>query len=108
MSSKLKSLGLVETTSSTQKKNGTIRFHDPIANCDYMSYESGYIRREYSTKSSWGSNRAIYQLNPQKKAKRIWNEIEYNVTERILIHNPNYRLELLTRAVANYRKYINK
>ena len=110
MSKKLETLGLVEVTSQRQADNGTVCFHDPITNCDYLSYESGYIRRRYKTKA-WYSRKTIetiYQLNPTKKTqvKGLWSD--YSRTERILIHNPNYRLELLARAVANYRKNLNK
>jgi hypothetical protein len=110
MSLKLKALGLVETTSKTQKKNGTVCYYDPIADCDYLSYASGYVRRAYTKPAYYysGLHRTIYQLNPQKKGRRFWNETEYEVTERILIHNPKYRLELISRSVSNYRKHLNK
>jgi len=102
---KLETLGLIETTSKTQKKNGTVCFYDPIADCDYLSYASGYVRRAYTKATHYSSrlHRTIYQLNPQKKGRRFWNETEYEVTERILIHNPGYRIHLLARAVVNYR-----
>ena len=102
---KLETLGLVEITSKTQKKNGTVCYYDPITDCDYLSYASGYVRRAYTKATHYSSrlHRTIYQLNPQKKARRFWNEREYEVTERILIHNPGYRMHLLAKAVVNYR-----
>jgi len=102
---KLETLGLTNVTSKTQKKNGTECYYDPIADCDYLSYRSGYVRRAYTKATHYSSrlHRTIYQLNPQRKARRFWNETEYEVTERILIHNPGYRIHLLTRAVVNYR-----
>jgi hypothetical protein len=104
---KLEALGLVETTSKTQKKNGTVCYHDPITDCDYLSYKSGYVRRAYTTKSQYGNGtRTIYQLNPQKKGRRFYKETEYEVTERILIHNPGYRMHLLSRAAVNYRNHL--
>jgi len=106
---KLESLGLTETTSRTQNKNGTRCFHDPITDCDYLSYQSGYVRRAYSAKSYYGNTaRVIYQLNPQKKGRRFYKDVEYMVTERILIQNPGYRLHLLSKAVVNYRNTKNK
>ena len=45
---KLQSLKCFEVTSQTQANNGTVCYHDPIANCDYLSYENGYIRRAYT------------------------------------------------------------
>lgn len=98
---RLEALGLVETTSNTQRKNGTRRFHDPITGANYMSYESGYIRREYMTRS-WRTGepfRTIYQLNPIRKVEGRYGEM----TQRILIPNETTRLDSLIRAAANYR-----
>jgi len=106
---KLETLGLIETTSKTQKKNGTLCFHDPIADCDYLSYSSGYVRRAYNivdTKATHYSSRlhrTIYQLNPTKKVREYYKGDEYQMTARILIHNPGYRIHLLAKAVVNYR-----
>ena len=109
MSKKLEILKVIEVTSQRQADNGTICFHDPITNCDYLSYESGYIRRKYS-KLNWRGRKisTIYQLNPVKKEKVWvdWAERDFEVNKRILIHNPNYRLELLARAVVNYRNTV--
>ncbi len=106
---KLETLQCVDMTSKCQANNGTVRYYDPVTNCDYLSYESGYIRRKYS-KLNWRGNKVntIYQLNPVKKVQLEGQWGDYSVTERILIHNPKYRLELLSRAVTNYRKYLNK
>ena len=104
---KLETLGLVETTSKTQKKNGTLCFHDPISDCDYLSYSSGYVRRAYTAKSYYGKMaRTIYQLNPTKKISEYYKDEEYRVTKRILIHNPGYRIHLLAKSVVNYRTKI--
>ncbi len=108
---KLETLQCIELTTKCQANNGTICYHDPITNCDYLSYESGYVRRKYS-KLNWLGRKVntIYQLNPVKK-ERIWTEWagrDIEINKRILIHNPKYRLELLSRAVINYRKYLNK
>lgn len=103
---RLEALGLVETTSNTQRKNGTRRFHDPITKADYMSYESGYIRRSYVT-NSWRTGkpfRTIYQLNPTKKVNGQYGEM----TQRVLIPNANDRLDGLIRAAANYRISVQK
>lgn len=103
---KLEALGLVETTSATQLKNGTRRFYDPITTCNYLSYESGYIRREYMT-TSWRTGRplrTIYQLN--KTMKGTWTSstgAEYAVTERVMVTDAAERLDRLARAAANYR-----
>lgn len=109
---KLESLKCVEVTSQRQANNGTICYHDPITRCDYLSYESGYIRRAYSTKH-WraGSDiRVIYQLNLKRNA--IWvsptTGKEYSVTERVMIPTHEDRMDRLARAVANYRVTLKK
>ena len=105
MSQKLKTLGLVETTSKTQQKNGTRCFHDPIADCDYLSYSSGYVRRAFHNTSSWYRKpvRTIYQLNLTRKGVFKWKEKEYEKTERIMIPTETERLERLAYCVATYR-----
>ena len=69
---KLSSLKCIELTSQAQADNGTLCFHDPITDTDYLSYETGYIRRAYTREHTTSSgitykNRTIYQLNPQRK-----------------------------------------
>lgn len=54
---RLRSNGLNETTSSTQKSNGRISFKDPQTNATYIFSPKGYAWR----KSSAGT----YQLNPR-------------------------------------------
>lgn len=105
MSLKLKALGLVETTSEIQKKNGTRRFHDPVIGCDYLSYESGYVRRAFPRRRAWlkGWTQTIYQLNKTRKAVRVYNGTTYYVTERIMIPTEEARLERLAHSVATYR-----
>ena len=107
MSKKLQTLGLVEVTSQRQADNGTLCFHDPVTGCDYMSYESGYVRRSYTSKSYWSGQEVntIYQLNQTRKATRIseWSGKEYECTERILEPNPDKRIDMIARATINYR-----
>ena len=109
---KLQALGLTETTSTIQYKNGTRRFHDPITGCDYMSYNSGYIRRSYVT-TSWMTGkpiRTLYQLNPKQTANTVLEPygLPYKYTKRVLIHSEAERLDRLAKAVANYRITRNK
>ena len=105
MSLKLKALGLVETTSETQKKNGTRRFHDPVMGCDYLSYESGYVRRAFPRRKNWfgGWSETIYQLNKTRKAVQVYNGRSYEATVRIMIPTEEARLERLAHSVATYR-----
>tara|TARA_B100000768_G_scaffold33151_1_gene31756 strand:+ start:127 stop:471 length:345 start_codon:yes stop_codon:yes gene_type:complete len=110
---KLQTLKCVEVTSQTQADNGTVCYHDPITSTDYLSYESGYIRRAYTRnyenyKGYGWSNRTIYQLNPTKKSMHEWNGSLWPSTERIMIEDPNERLNRLAKAVVNYRKTLSK
>lgn len=112
---KLQSLKCVEVTSQTQADNGTICYHDPITNTDYLSYESGYIRRAYTRNYTnyrgykW-SHRTIYQLNLTRKGKyhSKYTNKTYDCVERIMIKDPNERLDRLAKCVVNYRKTLNK
>lgn len=108
---KLESLRCVEVTSQRQADNGTVCYHDPITGCDYLSYESGYIRRSYKARSYWSGkvSEVIYQLNPKRKGKWIspYTGDAFDTVERVMINNPEDRMDLLARAVVNYRNYKN-
>ena len=113
MTTKLSTLGLIEVTSQTQADNGTQCFHDPITCCDYISYESGYVRRTFKTTSWWSDKKffTIYQLNKTRKVQREldWfpgKFVEY--TERILEMDPDKRIDIVVRATVNYRNYLKK
>ena len=112
MSKKLEILRCVEVTSQRQADNGTVCYHDPITNCDYISYESGYVRRKYSVRN-WRGHKitTIYQLNktqtvPIEYTDYYGNEYTSEAKHRILEMDPNKRLELLARAVVNYRNTV--
>jgi hypothetical protein len=112
MSKKIQTLGLVEVTSQRQADNGTVCFHDPITKCDYMSYESGYVRRKYSSKDYRGNViNTIYQLNKTRMVATEYTSYDGKLrtserTERILEMDSDSRLDLICRATANYRKTI--
>ena len=109
---KLATLKCIEVTSQTQADNGTVCYHDPVTNVDYLSYESGYIRRAYTRKSYRGTHmqRTIYQLNPQRKGtyQSKYSDTVYDTTERIMIPDSQERLDRLANAVMNYRNNPNK
>lgn len=112
MSKKLETLGLVEVTSQRQANNGTVCYHDPQTGCDYMSYESGYVRRSYKAKSWWSGKtiETIYQLNRTRKVvehSKFYN-CEISRTERILEPNSDVRFDMMAKAAVNYRKTLNK
>lgn len=107
---KLETLNCIEVTSRTQANNGTQCFHDPITNVDYLSYETGYIRRAYTRKSYYGHmHRTIYQLNPQRKGTYVseYSGKEYDCTMRVMVESSEERLDRLAKAVVNYRNYSN-
>lgn len=111
---KAQSLRLIEVTSQRQADNGTQCFHDPITNCDYMSYESGYVRRKYSARN-WRGNvvNTIYQVNktrivPISYVDYYGNPRTSTKTERILEMDPNKRLEIIYNATTNYRRTLGK
>ena len=112
---KLQTLKCIEVTSQAQADNGTLCYHDPIANCDYLSYENGYIRRAYTKthKTSYGTiykNRSIYQLNPTKLTPwtSSFDGKTYYTKERLMVMDPEQRIEHITRAVVNYRQTLKK
>jgi hypothetical protein len=109
---KAQSLRLIEVTSQRQADNGTVCFHDPITNCDYMSYESGYVRRKYSGRN-WRGNvvNTVYQLNKKRLVKREldWFPGKFvECTERVLVPTHEDRLEIIYRATVNYRRTLGK
>tara|TARA_R110002074_G_scaffold50308_1_gene128022 strand:+ start:1031 stop:1381 length:351 start_codon:yes stop_codon:yes gene_type:complete len=110
---KLLTLKCFEVTSQTQANNGTVCYYDPVADADYLSYENGYIRRAYIREypsrfeGTW-KHRTIYQLNPQRKGtyQSKFNDTIYDTTERVMVPDPQKRLDLLAKAVVNYRKTV--
>jgi len=109
---KTQTIGLIELTTQRQANNGTQCFHDPITGCDYLSYESGYVRRKYSGLSYRGyAQTSIYQLN---KTKRVLRESTYtpgrfyDCVERIMEMNLENRIDIIVRATTNFRKYLRK
>ncbi len=102
------SLNLFETSSQRQLSNGTRQFLDEETDTLYISYSSGYVRRAISNKNQYRKylygrdQRTYYQLN--KKVCVL--DIQYNVKRWIRIMEIDYskRLEMIERAVINYRK----
>lgn len=103
---KLQSIGLIDTTTKTQKSNGTQCFYDPIMDCDYLTYASGYVRRAYTRASYYSSNihRIIYQLNLKRPTTSIIDGKEYDHVERILIPTEESRIDRLSHCAIVYRK----
>lgn len=114
MTTKTQTIGLIELTTQRQANNGTQCFHDPIAGCDYLSYESGYVRRripvQYARRTTSGDF-ASYQLNRTRKVlveSTYTPGRFYNRTERILEMSLESRIDIIVRATTNYRKFLKK
>lgn len=112
---KLQTLKCIEVTSQRQADNGTVCYHDPIAKCDYISYESGYVRRAYTRshitpKGYKYKNRSIYQLNPTRLTPRLssWDGSRYYEKERLMVMDPAQRMEIIVKAIVNYRQTLKK
>lgn len=104
---KLEALRCVEVTSQRQADNGTVCYYDPMTGANYMSYESGYIRRSYKTKS-WRSGKdieTIYQLNPKRQTEQVsaYTGRTFECTERVMVTDSEERMDRLANAVINYR-----
>jgi hypothetical protein len=84
-------LGLKFISSNRQIQNGTLKFYDPIKNCAYALYESGYVRRE---------NGYIYQLNQVKSHKT-----SYGWRPERVLASPFEQLGILAKSVLLYRSY---
>jgi len=109
---KTQSIGLIELTTQRQANNGTQCFHDPMTGCDYLSYESGYVRRKYCGLSYRGYTQStIYQLNKTQKVRRestYTPDRFYDCVERIMEMNLDRRIDIIVRATTNFRKYLRK
>ena len=111
-------IGLIEVTSQTQANNGTQCFHDPITGCDYISYESGYVRRKFQAtvwrKGSYSHPHRIFPIYQLNKTRKVQRELDWSpgkfveCTERILEMDPDKRIDIVVRATVNYRNYLKK
>lgn len=109
---KLQSIGLIDITTKTQKKNGTQCYYDPIMDCDYLSYTSGYVRRAYTRATYYSPNlhRTIYQLNLTRKGyiKSSFSDAIYETTVRMPIMEADKRIDRLAHCAIVYRKNNSK
>jgi hypothetical protein len=114
MTTKTSTIGLIEVTTERQANNGTQCFYDPIANCDYLSYESGYVRRKYSSRNYRGYlQNTIYQLNKKQIVPITYTSYTGETRnseriQRILEMDPDKRIDMVVRATTNYRKHLKK
>ena len=100
-------LGLIESTTARQEKNGTMAFVDPVMSTkdcimSYTIHSNGYVRRKFEYKeSSWPYNQnAHYQLNRTDITKTRDGRRH---TARILA-TPLEQVAILYLSTINYRK----
>ena len=100
----MRTLKLLYAGNNEHVNRGTLLYYDPIEECYYGFYESGYCRRLVPTKSRLGSTSVIngtpvssYQLN--KTIKTRWNKMR---TKRILA-SPDEQLGRVIRGIISYR-----
>ena len=98
----LNDLGLKIVTTDRQKKNGTLMLFDPQTGSEYGIYKTGYVRRKSASR--------IYQLN--QRPATVIRRYNYNghkfthTTKSItLVHDMSEQLNIVLKAVKNYRKY---
>jgi len=107
---RLETLGLIELTTQRQADNGTRCWLDPQTGYDYLSYESGYCRKSYSTRSYYTGKmmRQIYQINLTRKTTHTYKFGQYETTERILIPSQDARIDRIAKVVVACRKNKSK
>lgn len=113
-------LGLEDTTSARQQRNGTLEYKDMEFGFDeeatgyevyYTLYPNGYIRRRIKYSGREYSNEQIYQLN---RVEHITQDMRYTPagkewgiteikTKRMVMASPPEQLGILFTAVRNYR-----
>lgn len=107
-------LGLIESTSARQEKNGTMAFVDPVTSSttlttSYTVHSNGYIRRNFEYRNRHGLNphRDRYQLNRTHKTTResVYGR-EYTTTDRIMA-TPLEQVAILFKSTINFRKNKN-
>jgi hypothetical protein len=115
----MEEMGLTYISTKRRTNNGTLMFNDPITDCIYAFYESGYCRRLTPRNLHWGvgdrindRGYAMYQLNPVYKEKQLHKTSEGKYYERTStkrhLLNPMEQLGCVVMAITNYReKYGN-
>lgn len=99
-------LGLKETTTNRQMKQGTRQFYDPITDVSYATYATGYVRRIYKAKlfpwiHVWSDDQLVQRMYPLNKRKKSQSIDE--TTYCLIRGNQRQRMELLFKGVTNHR-----
>jgi hypothetical protein len=102
-------MGLIDVTTKKQGENGTRVYYDRATGVNYATYEKGYVRRLIPNYHSRFKAFHMYPVNPRIDSKREWvskisgEVISYTIKGYQLVLDPVERLELLGKAVRNYR-----
>jgi hypothetical protein len=93
-------------------REGAKAFLDPVTGARYVSHSNGYVRRYMDVKNFWRTGYGLtsrYCLNRrQPKQKMIQEDRKWTSGVFVLLPNEEDRLNLIARAVRNYRKTLKK
>ena len=97
-----KTMKLTETTSKTQKKNGTVMYTDDLMpNVSYTFHKNGYYRRRIKYGEFGESN--IYYDNYQLNRTQKNPDCGY-IRDRILVKDLAKQMVLASSAIDHYRQ----
>jgi hypothetical protein len=89
-------------------RKGARAFLDPVTGARYVSHANGYVRRYMYEKNFWRTGEGLtsrYCLNRrQPKQKMIKDGRTWTTGVFVLLPNEEDRLNLIVRAIRNYRK----
>ena len=111
-----KNPNLVEITTKQQAKNGTRQFWDKKNKVSYISYSSGYVRREikaiYTCPYNGVTNKLQDQFPLNKRASFVSKYLDYYGETKsykryktVLEHCPQKRIDIIDRVSTNYKGY---
>ena len=111
-----KNSNLVEITTKQQANNGTRQFFDQHHKVSYISYSSGYVRREikviYTCPHHNHTNKLKYQfsLNKRKDVDVEYKDFDgetktYKASKSVLENCPQKRMDMIDRISYKYKGY---
>ena len=107
---------LTEITTSIQTKRGNRQFFDNKHKVSYISYSSGYVRREVKALCISPYDNTTYKakdqfvINKRTATKQTYKEpngyeFYYKSTGVIKEHCPQKRMDIIDRVSSNYKGY---
>lgn len=112
-------LNLTEITTSIQAKRGNRQFFDNKHKVSYISYSSGYVRREVKALCTSPYDNTTYKVQDQfvlnkraatKQTYKAPNGYEYSYTSTRVIKEscPKARMDIIDRVSSNYKGYTGR